>query len=82
MSASQIKSGEQILNSWPLYRPTYAINSLIYEKYELSFCVMDVNSGPRSQQVGYTLNCQILLHFSLYTKQTEQFDKNVSLFEI
>ncbi len=33
MSCSRIKSGEQILNSWPWYSPNYAINSLTYEKY-------------------------------------------------
>ncbi len=33
MCGSRIKSGEQILNSWPWYSPTYAINSLIYKKY-------------------------------------------------
>ncbi len=65
-----MKSGEQIFNSWPWSSPTYAINSLTYEKYELCFCVMNVNSGPQSQQVKWS---QTLLHFSLYTKQTEQF---------
>ncbi len=52
MSSSQMKSVEQILNLWP----TSAINCLTYEKYELCFCVMNVNSSPQSQQVGCTLN--------------------------
>ncbi len=56
MSGSRIKSEEQILNLWLRYSPSYAINSLTYEKYELCFCVMNVNSGPQSQQVGCALN--------------------------
>ncbi len=32
MSGSQINSGEHILNLWLWYSPTYAINSLTYEK--------------------------------------------------
>ncbi len=54
MCGSRIKSGEQILNSWPWYSPTYAINSLTYDKYQLFFCVMNINSG--TQKVGCTLN--------------------------